>query len=213
MTGSSVTCTRPPVPRHRGVRGAAPAAVRGARHHHDRRAPGRRSRSSPAALSTDSGTHSVTAASRCPRPRPTSCPGVCCSAARNCTTTTTPFRVRRALPCSAGRSTSAGCGSGCSEAWVWRACAGTRRGRIRRRARRELDDETLNALFTHRMHVLRAYARHVVLPVCRELARREPRGALPPGTTKLLIRHPACSPRRRAAGCASCWRSTRCCAA
>ncbi len=58
-------------------------------------------------------------------------------------------------------------------------------------ARRELDVETLNALFTHRMHVLRAYARHVVLPVCRELARCEPRGALPPGTTKLLIRHPA----------------------
>ncbi len=57
--------------------------------------------------------------------------------------------------------------------------------------RRELDAETLNELFTHRMHVLRAYARHVVLPVCRELARREPRGALPPGTTKLLIRHPA----------------------
>ncbi|MGB9330019.1 MAG: transposase, partial [Steroidobacteraceae bacterium] len=28
-------------------------------------------------------------------------------------------------------------------------------------------------------------------PVCRELARREPRGALPPGTMKLLIRHPA----------------------
>jgi stearoyl-CoA desaturase (delta-9 desaturase) len=59
------------------------------------------------------------------------------------------------------------------------------------RARRELDAETLNELFTHRMHVLRAYARHVVLPVCRELARREPRGALPPGTMKLLIRHPA----------------------
>jgi stearoyl-CoA desaturase (Delta-9 desaturase) len=59
------------------------------------------------------------------------------------------------------------------------------------RERRELDAETLNELFTHRMHVLRAYARQVVLPVCRELAQREPRGALPPGTTKLLIRHPA----------------------
>jgi stearoyl-CoA desaturase (delta-9 desaturase) len=62
----------------------------------------------------------------------------------------------------------------------------------RARRDRELDDEkTLNTLFTHRMHVLRAYARQVVLPVCRELARREPRGALPPGTPKLLIRHPA----------------------
>ncbi len=58
-------------------------------------------------------------------------------------------------------------------------------------APRELDAETLNELFTHRMHVLRAYTRHVVLPVCRELARREPRGALPRGMTRLLIRHPA----------------------
>ena len=37
----------------------------------------------------------------------------------------------------------------------------------------------VKALFVNRMHVLRAYARRVVLPVCRELARREPRGALP----------------------------------
>jgi len=59
------------------------------------------------------------------------------------------------------------------------------------RRRRELDAETLHVLFTNRMHVLRAYARHVVLPVCRELARREPRGALPPGTSQLLVRHPA----------------------
>jgi stearoyl-CoA desaturase (delta-9 desaturase) len=57
--------------------------------------------------------------------------------------------------------------------------------------RHELDERTVNALFTHRLHVLRAYARHVVLPVCRELARREPRGALPPGTPRLLTRHPA----------------------
>jgi len=28
----------------------------------------------------------------------------------------------------------------------------------------------VNALFTNRMHVLRDYARRVVLPVCRELA-------------------------------------------
>jgi stearoyl-CoA desaturase (delta-9 desaturase) len=57
--------------------------------------------------------------------------------------------------------------------------------------RRELDERTLEALFRLRMHVLRAYARQVVLPVCRELARREPHGALPPGTPRLLIRHPA----------------------
>jgi stearoyl-CoA desaturase (Delta-9 desaturase) len=57
--------------------------------------------------------------------------------------------------------------------------------------RRELDADSVHALFTNRMHVLRAYCRRVVVPVCRELARREPQGALPAGARKLLIRHPA----------------------
>ena len=57
--------------------------------------------------------------------------------------------------------------------------------------RRELDAETVKALFTNRMHVLRAYGRCVVAPVCRELAQREPQGALPAGARELLIRHPA----------------------
>jgi len=56
--------------------------------------------------------------------------------------------------------------------------------------RRELDADTVQALFTNRMHVLRDYARRVVLPVCRELARREPQGSVPGVTSKLLIRHP-----------------------
>jgi len=55
---------------------------------------------------------------------------------------------------------------------------------------RELDADTVHALFTNRLHVLREYARRVVLPVCRELARKEPRGAVPALTPKLLIRHP-----------------------
>ena len=55
----------------------------------------------------------------------------------------------------------------------------------------ELDADTVQALFRNRMHVLREYARHVVLPVCRELARREPRGTVPKVTAKLLIRHPS----------------------
>ena len=55
---------------------------------------------------------------------------------------------------------------------------------------RELDADTVHALFTNRMHVLREYARRVVLPVCRELARKEPRGAVPAMTSRLLIRHP-----------------------
>jgi stearoyl-CoA desaturase (Delta-9 desaturase) len=59
------------------------------------------------------------------------------------------------------------------------------------RKRRELDAETVHALFKNRMHVLRDYARRVVLPVCRELARCEPRGSVPSRTSKLLIRHPA----------------------
>ena len=55
---------------------------------------------------------------------------------------------------------------------------------------RELDAETVQALFTNRMHVLRDYARRVVRPVCRELARREPQGSVPVVTSTLLIRHP-----------------------
>jgi len=59
------------------------------------------------------------------------------------------------------------------------------------RRRHELDADTVQALFTNRLFVLRAYARRVVLPVCRELMRREPRGAVPAGAPRLLIRHPA----------------------
>ena len=55
----------------------------------------------------------------------------------------------------------------------------------------ELDAATVHGLFKNRMHVLRDYTRRVVLPVCRELARREPRGSVPPRTSKLLVRHPA----------------------
>jgi len=59
------------------------------------------------------------------------------------------------------------------------------------RRRGELDADTVQALFVNRMHVLRAYARGVVLPVCRELRRREPHGAVPAIAPQLLIRHPA----------------------
>ncbi|HET7756198.1 MAG TPA: fatty acid desaturase [Steroidobacteraceae bacterium] len=83
--------------------------------------------------------------------------------------------------------------------WLWiRLFAALGLARVRwvaprphlERRRRELDADTLQALFTNRLHVLRAYARRVVLPVCRELARREPRAAVPI-QAKLLIRHPA----------------------
>ena len=59
------------------------------------------------------------------------------------------------------------------------------------RERSELDADTVRALFKNRMHVLREYARRVVLPVCRELAQREPRGSIPARTSILLIRDPA----------------------
>ena len=42
--------------------------------------------------------------------------------------------------------------------------------------KKRVDTDTVQALFTNRMHVLRDYARRVVRPVCRELARREPPG-------------------------------------
>jgi len=56
---------------------------------------------------------------------------------------------------------------------------------------RTLDADTARALFINRMHVLRDYARRVVKPVCRELARCEPEGAIPRMAPMLLIRHPA----------------------
>jgi stearoyl-CoA desaturase (delta-9 desaturase) len=56
---------------------------------------------------------------------------------------------------------------------------------------RELTVDTARALFANRMHVLRAYGRRVVRPVCRELARGEPQRSLPPSAPQLLIRHPA----------------------
>lgn len=65
---------------------------------------------------------------------------------------------------------------------------------------RELDADTVSALFVNRMHVLRDYGRRVVLPVCRELAQREGQGALPASAPTLLIRHPAVlaeEPRRK----------------
>jgi stearoyl-CoA desaturase (delta-9 desaturase) len=84
--------------------------------------------------------------------------------------------------------------------WLWiRLFSALRLARVRwvaprphlERRRHEVDAETVRALFTNRMHVLRAYARRVVLPVCRELARREPQGTVPAVAPKLLIRHPA----------------------
>jgi stearoyl-CoA desaturase (Delta-9 desaturase) len=58
------------------------------------------------------------------------------------------------------------------------------RVRIEKQPRKELDADTAHTLFTNRLHVLRDYARRVVLPVCRD-------ARVPPDTAKLLIRHPA----------------------
>jgi stearoyl-CoA desaturase (delta-9 desaturase) len=84
--------------------------------------------------------------------------------------------------------------------WLWiRLFSALRLARVRwvaprphlERRRRELDADTVQALFINRLHVLRAYARRVVLPVCRELKRREPPGSVLAGAPALLIRHPA----------------------
>jgi len=56
----------------------------------------------------------------------------------------------------------------------------------------ELDVETIQALFTNRMHVLRDYGKRVVKPVAREVAKREKQEAVTSSwVSKLLIRHPA----------------------
>jgi stearoyl-CoA desaturase (delta-9 desaturase) len=84
--------------------------------------------------------------------------------------------------------------------WLWiRLFSALGLARVRRVApyphliakRAAVDADTARALFTNRMHVLRDYARRVVRPVCRELARREPDGAVPRTAPTLLIRHPA----------------------
>jgi len=53
-----------------------------------------------------------------------------------------------------------------------------------------MDADTVKALFTNRMHVLREYRRSVVRPVFRELTQRERDGALARCSARLLTRHP-----------------------
>jgi stearoyl-CoA desaturase (Delta-9 desaturase) len=57
---------------------------------------------------------------------------------------------------------------------------------------RAVDSETLQVLFTNRMHVLRDYARRVIRPECREIAQRDS-GAKPGHrlASRLLTRHPS----------------------
>jgi stearoyl-CoA desaturase (Delta-9 desaturase) len=50
--------------------------------------------------------------------------------------------------------------------------------------RANLDDDTLQALFTNRMHVLRDYGRRVIRPVCRGMR-------VPASARRLLVRHPS----------------------
>ncbi len=58
--------------------------------------------------------------------------------------------------------------------------------------RRKVDLETVRAVITNRMHVLRDYTRLVTVPVLRqEWARRMPAFSLRRAARKLLIRHPA----------------------
>ncbi|MGH8284234.1 MAG: DesA family fatty acid desaturase [Steroidobacteraceae bacterium] len=51
------------------------------------------------------------------------------------------------------------------------------------RKRSSLDADTLQALFTNRLHVLRDYGRSVIAPVCRGVR-------LPASARRLLVRHP-----------------------
>lgn len=54
----------------------------------------------------------------------------------------------------------------------------------------EMDTNNVRALFTHRLHVLRDYRRHVIQPVIRELVRNERKSAWSRSVSRLLIRHP-----------------------
>ncbi len=54
----------------------------------------------------------------------------------------------------------------------------------------DIDANTVKALFTHRLHVLREYRRRVIRPVFRELTKHESAALLTPSASQLLIRHP-----------------------
>ena len=56
--------------------------------------------------------------------------------------------------------------------------------------RASIDADTVRALFTNRMHVLRDYRRRVIRPVFRELTKRESPAVLAHRSPQLLVRHP-----------------------
>ena len=58
------------------------------------------------------------------------------------------------------------------------------------RGRASIDADTVRALFTNRLHVLRDYRRRVIRPVCHELAKQESAAVLERGAPQLLVRHP-----------------------
>jgi hypothetical protein len=58
------------------------------------------------------------------------------------------------------------------------------------RARVGIDGDTVRALFTFRVHVLRSYSRRVIRPVFHELTRLGSATLLAQGSPNLLVRHP-----------------------
>jgi stearoyl-CoA desaturase (Delta-9 desaturase) len=58
------------------------------------------------------------------------------------------------------------------------------------RDRADIDTDTVGALFTNRMHVLRDYSRRVIRPVFRELTKQERAAVLGRASSRLLVRHP-----------------------
>ena len=58
------------------------------------------------------------------------------------------------------------------------------------RDRADMDTDTVRALFTNRLHVLRDYRRRVIRPVFRELTKQERAAVLARGSPQLLVRHP-----------------------
>jgi stearoyl-CoA desaturase (delta-9 desaturase) len=58
------------------------------------------------------------------------------------------------------------------------------------RDRPSIDADTVRALFTNRMHVLRDYRRCVIKPVFRELTKQESTAVLAHCSPQLLVRHP-----------------------
>jgi stearoyl-CoA desaturase (delta-9 desaturase) len=104
-----------------------------------------------------------------PTRRPTCRPGASSSAAKSCTTTTTPTRPRPSCRSSPTSSTSAGSTSALMEIWAGQGAQDRRRKLKLGDIKPVADGKTLEALIANRYEVMASYARELKRAVRAEL--------------------------------------------